>query len=614
MAGTVFDARYRVDSLLARGGMSSVYNAHDMRLDRPVALKVLERRFAEDSDFLNRFRMEARATARLRHPHVVAVYDQGVEQGLPYLVLELLEGGTLRDLFDRCGPLEISLALNILDAVVSALAAAHREGLVHCDIKPENVLFDLAGTIKVGDFGLARAAVSSPTTGDVIVGTVAYLSPEQVADSSADTRSDVYSAGILLYEALVGNPPYAGTDALTVAYRHVNEDVPAPSAHRRGLSPAVDELVLRATRRDPSARPCDGIAFLTELRGLRERLRVDRSEMVRPNSTTHLYVSGGRRETLALDRGASRRIAITTDAEPDAQGEPSPKRLRRTLIRAFLIALPLLLLVSTATWWFGSGRWTTVPRVIGMDRASAQQAFDAAHLRARVINKLNNLVTADHVVTADPAVGTRSLRGDAISVVISQGRPTVPDVAPGTSQSEARQLLTSAGLRPRTDGVTTSYDDTAPKGTVVRTKPPAGTGLNIGARVTLVLSSGQAPISVPDVTGMARAEAFTTLHAVGLQPFDLPGQFSDSVDAGKVISTDPPSGQHIQRDGNQRIGVVLSNTVTVPLVLGQTISDARITLQAAGLTAVVQQGFDQDAGRVFSQSLEPGTRVQAGTE
>src|SRR2546430_10011378 len=273
LTGALLEQRYRVDALLARGGMSAVYRGLDTRLDRPVAIKVMDPRFAADKAFVERFEREARSAAKIHHPNVVAVHDQGLDGEHVFLVMELVDGGTLRDLLSERGALGVPLALSIMESVLAALAAAHRAGLVHRDVKPENVLIGVGGTVKVADFGLVRAGASAGTTSSsVILGTVAYLSPEQVTTGTATARGDVYSAGILLYEMLTGNPPYTGDTALSIAYRHVNDDVPAPA----GLPPTLIDLLVRATRRDPANRPLDAGAFLIDLQRVRANLSIPR--------------------------------------------------------------------------------------------------------------------------------------------------------------------------------------------------------------------------------------------------------------------------------------------------------------------------------------------------
>src|SRR3954447_22927957 len=277
-AGTVLEGRYRVDGMLARGGMSVVYRGCDLRLERPVAIKVLDRDLAADPAFVRRFEREARAAARLAHPGVVAVHDQGRDpDGTVFLVLELVEGGTLRDVLRDQGRLRPAAALTVAEQVVTALQVAHDRGLVHRDVKPENVLVGTDGVVKVADFGLVAAAwetdAADPNdpegSGEMVLGTVAYLAPEQVTDGRADARSDLYAAGIVLFELLTGVPPHGGDAAVAVARRHVHHDVPSPSSVVGGIPRALDRLVLAATDRDPDARLADAGAFLAAVRGVR---------------------------------------------------------------------------------------------------------------------------------------------------------------------------------------------------------------------------------------------------------------------------------------------------------------------------------------------------------
>ena len=276
-SGTVLEGRYRVGALIARGGMSMVYRGIDLRLDRPVAIKVMSPQYVSDPAFLSRFEREARLAASLGHAGVVAVYDQGRDGDLVFLVMELVDGGTLRDLLREQGSLSVPVTMSILEPLLAALGAAHAAGLVHRDVKPENVLISARGAVKIADFGLVRA-VSSQTmaTGDVILGTVAYLSPEQVATGAADARSDVYAAGVMAYEMLTGHPPYNGDNPMSVAYQHVHSDVPPCSGNAPGTPEALDDLIVAATRRDPAARPRDASAFLAALVGIRSQLGLRR--------------------------------------------------------------------------------------------------------------------------------------------------------------------------------------------------------------------------------------------------------------------------------------------------------------------------------------------------
>ncbi|OHT86571.1 protein kinase domain-containing protein [Mycobacteroides saopaulense] len=275
MIGAVLDGRYRIEAPIATGGMSTVYRGLDTRLDRPVAVKVMDSRYASDSGFLARFRLEARAVARLRHPGLVAVFDQGMDGKHPFLVMELIDGGTLRELLRERGPMPPHAVAAVFNPLLGGLAVAHRSGLVHRDVKPENVLISDDGEVKLADFGLVRAvAEAGITSTSVILGTAAYLSPEQARTGSAGPRSDVYSAGILMYELLTGSTPFTGDTPLALAYQRIDRDVPAPSEAIDGVPEEFDELVLRATSRDPDARYADAAQFGAELNAIASELRL----------------------------------------------------------------------------------------------------------------------------------------------------------------------------------------------------------------------------------------------------------------------------------------------------------------------------------------------------
>jgi serine/threonine-protein kinase len=273
LVGIVLDGRYRVDAMIATGGMSSVYRGLDLRLDRPVACKVMDSRYAGDQQFLSRFQREARAVARLKDPGLVAVYDQGLDGQHPFLVMELIEGGTLRELLRERGPMPPHAVAAVLTPILGGLAAAHRAGLVHRDIKPENVLISDDGEVKIADFGLVRAVAEAKITStSVILGTAAYLSPEQVGTGDAGPESDVYGVGILAYELLTGTTPFTGDSALTIAYQRMDHDVPPPSAAIAGVPPQFDDLVLRATRREPADRYADAAAMGAQLHAIVDEL------------------------------------------------------------------------------------------------------------------------------------------------------------------------------------------------------------------------------------------------------------------------------------------------------------------------------------------------------
>jgi eukaryotic-like serine/threonine-protein kinase len=568
----LLDARYRVGSLLARGGMSTVYRGTDTRLDRPVAIKVMDPRLAADPSFRARFQREARSAARIDHPAVVDVHDQGeqpsgVGVGLGgdgpvlFLVMELVEGGTLRDVLRARGALGVPAAFAVMEQVLSGLAAAHRLGLVHRDVKPENVLVSRDGEAKVADFGLVTAsAQAGASTVGMIMGTVAYLSPEQVATGSADTRSDVYSAGILLYELLTGAPPYTGDTAISVAYRHVNSDVPPPSHIAGEVPPELDELVLRATRRDPAARPADAAAMLAELHRVAVRLDVPR---VRPPVPPARPVE----EQDTVPAGPQRVPAGTaisalpapgpggTRAMPRPDDDPPPyvrarRRGRRLFVVWTAVVLVLALLVGVTAWWLGSGRWTAMPRLVGLERSEAQQLLADADLVATVLEAYDDEV-ADGVVTAtDPPPLAEVLRGSSVQMTVSTGPPTVPDIAPGTSLAEAEQAVRDAGLTPVHRSEDTEESDSVREGAVVRTDPEGGTELRVDEAVTIIVSSGDEEsdtVEVPSVVGEDFDDAAETLDDAGLDAEGRSAVPFFGREDGRVVDQDPRAGSTVER-------------------------------------------------------------------
>ncbi|MGH3517861.1 MAG: PASTA domain-containing protein [Haloechinothrix sp.] len=626
LLGALLDHRYRVTRLLARGGMSTVYRGVDTRLDREVAIKVMHPQFAADRSFVDRFEREARAAAKLHHPHVVAVHDQGVDYTgdgtRAFLVMELVNGGTLRDLMDRQGTLDPALALSVAEHVLSALSVAHQAGLVHRDIKPENVLIgqpggpgadSTAGVVKVADFGLVRAIASAGTTSSsVILGTVAYLSPEQVTTGAATERSDVYSVGLLLYEMLTGKPAYTGDTAISVAYRHVNDDVPAPSQSHPAVPAELDELVVRATRRDPSARPADAAAFLAELEQVRRTLGLTRVPVPAQPLSDVAAAQVGPLGTRALTRMTPADDDDPTIVQPAVDARPL-RGGRRKLALWLLLGLLVAGLAGAGAWVFNAGQAVTVPTVAGMDREQAETVLTANELAPEVVERRHNTVEAGTAMGTDPAAGTELRRGDPIKLIISLGRPTVPDIAPGTSLAEAEAAITEAQLKPRHDPAADAYHQSVPEGAVVAVDPEPGTPLKIGQTVRLGLSKGRPPNPVPDVAGMSKDKAFTTLREAGFEPYDAGEEFSAEVAKGKVVRTDPAKGATPEGD-KPRVGVFLSNAVEVPHVVGRPLQVAERRLADAGLQAVVEGGRGGRIAWVVGQNPGEGTRVEPGSK
>lgn len=652
LVGTLLERRYRVDSVIARGGMSTVYRGLDTRLERPVAIKVMDSQYSGDRSFIERFEREARSAAKLHHPNIVAVYDQGVDHAPDsdhiFLIMQLIEGCTLRDLLCEHGKLPLPLALSVIEPVLTALSAAHEAGMVHRDIKPENVLISKDGSVKVADFGLVRAAASAGTTsGSVILGTVAYLSPEQVTTGAADPRTDNYAVGIVLYELLTGAPPHQADTPLSVAYQHVNSDVPAPSQQVAGLPASVDELVLRATRRDASGRPLDASAFLAELQALRRELGIELVPVPVPAAALQPVpddTGGPPTDTIPPvpdqelqpdqaprpDQGPlGTRAMARAELDPDqtqnfaAVGgdvrhspvarEAQRQRGRRAVGVAAMVILLVAGLIGGAAWWLGSGRYIPVPSVAGQPEAAARAALQRAELTPTITREVHNVVPEGTVISSSPSAGTRVLNGEEVKLVVSLGRPKVPAIDAGTSVTDAERILRDAKLQPRLDEAANQYDPAVPKGAVLGIDPPAGTAVAIRAVVTIAVSKGPPPVPVPDVRGLSRDDAFAALSQAGFEPYEQSRRFAFNVDNDHVISTDPAGGTVVRMSGRTRVGVVLSNAVVVPDFNGMSANQARRIAADAGLDLRVQSFWERPDAVIFGQFPPAGTRVEPGS-
>jgi len=563
--GALLDGRYRVGPLIARGGMSTVHRGTDTRLDRPVAIKVMDPRLAGDPTFRMRFEREARSAARIDHPSVVDVHDQGTDERpgaepVLFLVMELVDGGTLRDVLRPRGALGVPAAFAVLDRVLAGLAEAHRLGMVHRDIKPENVLISRTGEVKVADFGLVTAGAQAGNSSvGLIMGTVAYLSPEQVASGAADARSDVYAAGILAYELLTGAPPYSGETAISVAYRHVTSRVPAPSLIAGEVPPELDALVLRATDPDPAARFADAAAMLSALRSLRTRLAVPRIPVPVPAAPAPMPGPAGappRTATHELSRagtGAPPRTGTRVLAHDSGMavrpGTRRPRRHRRAVLAGAVAVLAVLGLLAAVMSWIGAGRATVMPAVVGLERSAAERLLTEADLVATARLGFSDTVAAGTVAAADHPAGAELARGTEVALTVSNGRPVVPDIDPGTAVAAAEQLLREAGLTPvprdgGPAGAGDEFDDDLPVGSVLRTDPGAGTVLRVGAAVALVLNIEPQRVTVPFLIGQSADAARAELAEHNLKA-QVRSQLPFSIGLRTVIGQSPQSGTQV---------------------------------------------------------------------
>ncbi len=619
LLGALVDGRYRIRSRVARGGMATVYTATDERLERTVALKIIHPVHAHDAQFLARFGEEAKTIARLAHPNVVGVYDQGTYQGLPYLVMEYVRGRTLREVLTERGRLSALESLAILEQVLAAVAAAHRAGLVHRDIKPENILVAQAPTagtlvdavVKVADFGLAQAVEASTADASAgnLMATVAYVAPELIESGRADPRSDVYSAGIVLFEMLTGSVPYDGDQPVDVAWQHVDRDVPAPGSRAPDVPSIVDGLALRATRRDPAARPTDAGAMLNDVQSVRDDVSVaaERDTYLAGQPTTMVSQLDGiaAPTTVISQRPTWARLPESRPPRPRGGRKPkaAPRSFAVTWARMMrrrggrlaigAAALVVVVLLGAGVWWLAAGRYTTAPTLIGKTRADAVAIARHDGFTVRFgEGRFNEKIAKDQVLTQTPGAAARIVKGSAITLTLSRGaeRYKVPDVVGRAFDVATEQLAEIKATPARSD----AYSDTIPTGSVIRTDPPVGTEVQPNARIAVVVSKGKAPITMPSVINQDFNAAKAQLEGMGLKVAQVTAASDKPLN--QVIAQDPPDGTGLEQGAQ----VTLTTSqgppqVPVPPVTGMTVAQATATLQAAGFTVAVNGNPDPNA-------------------
>ncbi len=587
--------------------MSTVYRGVDTRLDRPVAIKVMSPAYASDPSFLARFEREARLAAGLAHRGVVAVYDQGRDDDAVFLVMELVDGGTLRDLIRQAGALSVAVTMSVLEPLLAALGAAHAAGLVHRDVKPENVLISAKGEVKVADFGLVRAITSQTVaTGDIILGTVAYLSPEQVATGAADARSDVYSAGVVAYEMLTGQPPFVGDNAISVAYQHVHSDIPPVSYHAPGVPIELDDLLLAATRRDPLARPRDASAFLSAVVALRARLGLARVAVPVPQPRRPAVSRPVGPRTDSRRTAGPRRIESRPRDNIQSSGELRVEPVRQG--HETVGGSPTSMVGTRPTGPARGPQGTAVVATRGPGTVAVDPAALVSLARPESSTRQVGPGGGSRGYPAERAKRSRLRRWIIAIVVIlllgaaaaaggwwlGSGRWAYTPSSLGVDQQTADGLIRRAGLVPHFQ---TQPDDAVPVGQVARSDPAPGSRQLRGSLVDLVVSTGQP--AVPAITpGTTAAAASAIITAAHLGPVQQPSRdrYDNAVPFGTVIGTEPRAG------AAQRIGatVVIVRSkgpypVSIPDVAGKTVQDAENYLIVMGFTVGdPKQGFDSD--------------------
>lgn len=624
--GEIIDGRYQLTRVVGSGGMATIYAAIDLRLDRQVAVKVMHSHLAQDEQFVSRFIREAKAAASLSHPNIVAVLDQGWNQGgapCVFIVMELIEGATLRDYIIEQGALSTERALSIITPVASALAAAHKLGIVHRDIKPENILVSKEGRIKIADFGLARGALLGNTMtaeSSVILGSVSYLSPEQVQRGVADARSDIYSLGIVLFEILTGQKPYQGEDPVQVAIKHVNERVPAPSTIKPGLSIEIDQLVLSTTDIDPDKRPRDAVILLEKLRELSEKLDPRKRQLSLELDLPPLAIKepGKKEGAKRLRRDKDREVEIPKNQEATVKKEKSSsigkkalsKRVKRNRQIAALIAISL----GIGIWYVivGPGSKVIVPSLAGLTVKQATSELADLGLDLKVEREeFSEDIPEDRVINSSPAGGGRISPDGTVEVTISKGkeRYIIPTLQ-GLKIEIAERLISDNKLV--VGEVIEEFSSEFPKGFIMRSSPVAGERIKRDSQVTLYISKGIEQIGISSYQGKSGEQALNELTEAG---FDVETKyvFSEDLPIGAVVSQLP-------RTGDIDKGSVITLTVSkgsefvfIPNLFSLTQAMAVDTLKDLDLKVIIKKVGDKKIKVVTNISPKVGERVKRGS-
>ena len=638
LIGRLIDQRYRVTRRLARGGMATVYVAQDERLERPVALKVMHPYLAESDAFVERFHREARAAARIVHPGVVSVFDQGVVSGQGFLVMELIDGTNLRALLNAQGAFTIPQALRYTTDILEALRAAHRMGVIHRDIKPENILVPTDGPAKVADFGLARAVSEGSTsaTGNML-GTVAYIAPEIALTTEANARSDLYSVGIMLYEMLTGAVPWADESPLQIASHHVSDDVPSPSATLPWIPREIDDLVAALTARNPANRCADASDALdlvaraaasipSDIANRRAEVAHEDSQSgsettalnteVMPTQLTQAMPAPAVTTATALPTAtAVTTVHASTPTETPSAGELPAKMSTRAILLAVIAFLLIVAASFGGSWWwteYGPGSYLTMPTTTGRDLTDVQADLGAIGLASSVEEEFSDDVQSGIVTHSDPDGGSSVHKSTNVQLYVSKGidMKDVPNVV-GKGQDEASRTLTDAGLA--LGAVTDAYSEDVPPGQVISQSVAAGTSLAHDSTVDVVLSKGREPLTMPTLTGKGASAAKSSIEALGLVASPTEA-YSDTVPEGQVISQQTREGSTVYRGDSVSYTVSKGpEMVTVPDVVGLQRQEARNKLEGAGFTVqedLILGGF---FNTVRSSNPVGGSKVKKGS-
>jgi beta-lactam-binding protein with PASTA domain len=617
--GTVIDGRYEVLSRIGTGGMADVYLARDQLLGRQVAVKLLQHRFAEDQEFVERFRREASSAAGLSHPNVVAIFDRGEWDGTYYIAMEYLPGRSLKAVVREQAPLDPAMAIDIVIQILQAARFAHRRGVIHRDLKPHNVILDEEGRAKVTDFGIARAGASDMTLTGSIMGTAQYLSPEQAQGHAVSAASDIYAVGIVLYELLTGTVPFDGETAVTIALKQVSAAPPPPSEVvansavpaggaiaplRAAIPPELDAIVLRALAKDPAERFVDAEEFIAALEHVRRRL---------PGAAPQGPAGVGGNGPVAPATAA---LLMAPAAKPPDRNDPeaAARRRRRWWIAGGVLLALAAAAVALALLLPAAKSQVTVPNVVGVSESIAEGKLKAAGLVPTTSPAPSSTLAAGAVISTKPAAGSVVDRSSHVSVVVSTGPASVavPDVR-GFTSAQAVSKLKHAGFEPN---VQSRPSASVGSGKVISTEPSQGVPLLTGSPVTVLVSSGPMQVDVPEVVGQSEAEARVSLRAAGLHAGTITKREEAAQAAGTVLSQSPTAGSPVR--SGEAVSLVVAKTspqVTVPRVVGKKQERAEGELIGAGFTvksATRPVTNESEAGLVLQQNPAGGTKAKHG--
>ena len=622
LTGELIDNRYLLKRQIASGGMATIYAGIDTRLDRPVAVKVMHAHLANDEAFVSRFIKEAKATAALSHPNIVSIQDQGWNEGGPpavFLVMELVEGSTLRDFLNENGPLSVEQTIQFITPVLSALAAAHLIGIIHRDVKPENILISKDGRIKVADFGLARNMTMAQTMtaeSSVVLGSVSYLSPEQVQRGIADARSDVYAIGIVLFEMLLGKKPYDGETPIQIAYRHVNDRIPNVKEFKSDVPEMIADLIFQATAPNPDQRPKDAEQLLSKVRDIQAKLDPKRRQMSLELDLPPLLPKISKRSKVSIGSafgGLKEKTTQLISTKPInvAKAEDSVRTKKRKVSRRVkrnrIIALLILLGVIFGGYQLlGVGK-ISVPSLVGMSQNEAKEALSNIGLLSEVVEEVfSEDIAQGKVISSSPGGGGRISPAGTVGLVLSKGqeRIEIPVIA-NLTPDVATQKISALGLT--IGDINEVFDMKVESGFVIGTDPKSGEKVKRNSVVNIVVSKGVEKIALISYVGKGGDEALSELTNSG---FDVKVvyKFSDKVFKGQVVSQSPEISDAIGL--GSKIELVLSKGpefVFVPNVLGKNKNDASLDLENLGLKVVTK-----GTGKVNNISPAIGTKVKQG--